>query len=384
MIVVASILLTVALSLLAIEFGLILKYRKNIPVRIHVNGTRGKSSVTRYVTAGLRAAGYATAGKITGIIPTIINPDGSEEIIYRRGPANIREQIQFLRRAYKQSCTALVVECMSIAPELQNIETKIFQPTVTVLTNIYDDHREELGQSEEERISAYCASLPSSAAIITGDDKHYPAIRDVAISKSSSIALVSRHHEKIMNGINPDIIDQNVALAVEVCAALKIDETVALNAIKLEAMKQPSHIYEVRIGEYSVPFVNGFAVNDIPSAQVFLEGWEQKLGWNKQLIFIINTRKDRPYRSREFARWCATLNRLSAVMVAGTHIPFTTRALRKYGIAPERIHELHIDKIRGIEQAFQHYCGPNTAIFGFGNIAGDGFRIVSKFSELIS
>ena len=49
-----------ALALVLIISGL-LEFRahqlvlSNIPVRIHVNGTRGKSSVTRLIAAGLRA-----------------------------------------------------------------------------------------------------------------------------------------------------------------------------------------------------------------------------------------------------------------------------------------------------------------------------------------
>ena len=37
-----------------------------IPIRVHVNGTRGKSSVTRLIAAGLRAGGVRTFAKTTG------------------------------------------------------------------------------------------------------------------------------------------------------------------------------------------------------------------------------------------------------------------------------------------------------------------------------
>ncbi|HEY1783916.1 MAG TPA: poly-gamma-glutamate synthase PgsB, partial [Pirellulales bacterium] len=36
-----------------------------IRIRIHVNGTRGKSSVTRLIAAGLRGAGLVTCAKTT-------------------------------------------------------------------------------------------------------------------------------------------------------------------------------------------------------------------------------------------------------------------------------------------------------------------------------
>ncbi|MCH2454865.1 MAG: poly-gamma-glutamate synthase PgsB, partial [Idiomarina sp.] len=46
-----------------------LKHRwlvSRIPVRVHVNGTRGKTSVTRLIAAGLRAGGKRVCAKTTG------------------------------------------------------------------------------------------------------------------------------------------------------------------------------------------------------------------------------------------------------------------------------------------------------------------------------
>ena len=45
-----------------------LKHRllvNRIPVRVHVNGTRGKTSVTRLIAAGLRAGGKRVCAKTT-------------------------------------------------------------------------------------------------------------------------------------------------------------------------------------------------------------------------------------------------------------------------------------------------------------------------------
>ncbi len=54
-----------------------------IPIRIHVNGTRGKSSVTRLIAAGLRAGGIRTCAKTTGTLPRMIMPDGTEYPVFR-------------------------------------------------------------------------------------------------------------------------------------------------------------------------------------------------------------------------------------------------------------------------------------------------------------
>ena len=67
--------------LLAVGLAESIAHRRNlnrIPIRIHVNGTRGKSSVTRLIAAGLRGAGIRTFAKTTGTLPRMILPDGSE------------------------------------------------------------------------------------------------------------------------------------------------------------------------------------------------------------------------------------------------------------------------------------------------------------------
>ena len=69
-----SLFILVSLSLLLISIGLIeysihQKVLETIPLRIHVNGTRGKSSVTRLIAAGLREGGIRTFAKTTGTAP---------------------------------------------------------------------------------------------------------------------------------------------------------------------------------------------------------------------------------------------------------------------------------------------------------------------------
>ena len=104
---------------------------ERIPIRIHVNGTRGKSSVTRLIAAALRRSGIPTLAKTTGTAPVLILPDGSEETIRRRAPANILEQMKVVERAARLDARAVVVECMALDPELQSVsETAMIRSTV--------------------------------------------------------------------------------------------------------------------------------------------------------------------------------------------------------------------------------------------------------------
>ena len=70
-------LITIGLGFLEIYFHN--KSIKNIPIRIHVNGIRGKSSVVRLIASGLREANIKTFAKTTGTTPCIINNEGKVE-----------------------------------------------------------------------------------------------------------------------------------------------------------------------------------------------------------------------------------------------------------------------------------------------------------------
>ena len=70
-----------------------------IPIRIHVSGTRGKSSVTRLLAAGLNEGGVVAAAKTTGTLARMIFPDQEEIPVYRPLGANIIEQKRVIASA---------------------------------------------------------------------------------------------------------------------------------------------------------------------------------------------------------------------------------------------------------------------------------------------
>src|SRR5215510_904106 len=111
---------TLLVTLGALVEGLL--HRRNlarIPIRIHVNGTRGKSSVTRLIAAGLREGGLVTCAKTTGTLARMILPNGREVPIFRPAGANVIEQKRIVAAAAAHGADALVIECMALQPELQ-------------------------------------------------------------------------------------------------------------------------------------------------------------------------------------------------------------------------------------------------------------------------
>ena len=70
----------------AVEKQLHRRNLRAIPIRVMVNGTRGKTSVTRLIAAILREAGVRTWAKTTGSQAAWILPDGSEREYRKRRP----------------------------------------------------------------------------------------------------------------------------------------------------------------------------------------------------------------------------------------------------------------------------------------------------------
>ena len=88
-----------------------------IPLRIHVNGTRGKSSVTRLIAAGLREGGLRTFAKTTGTAPRVIDAEGKDRIIHRLRLPSIGEQVRLLKYFASENPDAVVMECMAVQPQ---------------------------------------------------------------------------------------------------------------------------------------------------------------------------------------------------------------------------------------------------------------------------
>ena len=151
---------------LAYLAGLVLEQRRARRHRaalahvVHVNGIRGKSSVSRLIDAGLRAGGLRVLTKTTGTQPLVIDADGHEQPVRRRGQPSIREQLATLRLAARQRAEVLVVECMAVLPEYQEVsEARMLRADVAVITNVRPDHPEEMGADLDDVAAALALTL---------------------------------------------------------------------------------------------------------------------------------------------------------------------------------------------------------------------------------
>ena len=207
---------------------------KKIPIRIHVNGTRGKSSVTRLIAAGLREGGLKTFAKTTGTIPRIINDVGNDVELHRLRSASIGEQIKLLRYFSKQSPDALVIECMAVNPQYQWVsEHRIVQSTLGVITNIRRDHLDEMGTTTKEIALSISNTIPFNSKLITSETRFFDLLdkvskkRNTLITSSGSDNVTKEYLNKFPYIEHPE----NIELALEVCSNLGVNKKTAMKGM---------------------------------------------------------------------------------------------------------------------------------------------------------
>src|SRR3989454_54378 len=121
---------------------------ESIPIRIHVDGSRGKTGTCRLIGAALRANGLRVVVKTTGKMPVLIDASGNEKIIERppTPTANLREQKDIVRLAAEQGAQAIVVECMAVVPEFPRASEKtLIRATLPAITNARRDNLRAIG-----------------------------------------------------------------------------------------------------------------------------------------------------------------------------------------------------------------------------------------------
>ena len=278
-----------------------------IPIRIHVNGTRGKSTVTRLIAAALRGNGIVTLAKVTGTAPRFILPDGSERPVPRRGAPNVREQLRFLLRAHRMRAEAVVIECMAIRPDLQHVaEHDMVRATVGVITNVRTDHTEVMGSTLADIAAALSNTVPRGADLVLGDPatESFFRARAGALGTRITVAASEPVPDRTPAGAKrPAWLRQNLATALAVTRLLGLDDDGALAAMgRAGADPGAAVTRRVAIAGSVVDVLDATAANDPESLAGLLADWDPKAGLGARLAFVYNHRADRPDRLRRFAR----------------------------------------------------------------------------------
>ena len=357
-----------------------------LKTRVHVNGTRGKSSVTRLIAGGLRAGGVRTFAKTTGTMARLIGLDGAEVDVYRVGAPNIIEQTRIVRRAVEARAEALVVECMAIAPELQPLsELRLIQSTVGVITNARADHLDVMGPTVDDVALALAQTAPMNGHLFTAERERAHLIALVARARGTEVHTTDERDvaPEDLAGFSYFEHAENLALALAVCTHLGVPRTTALTGMQA-ATPDPGVLrrYTVRSGSKEVTFVNAFAANDPDSTLLIWSrlGLDHPAPGVKRIV-LANCRDDRLQRSGQIADLVATRLKSDHAVITGLGTELVTFHAVRAGLDASRISDLGGCDA---EQVYERVLGlveDRAVVVGIGNIVGLGEEIVLHFSN---
>ncbi len=370
----AIIAILIILGIIETNFHLI--SLSKIPIRIHVNGARGKSSVVRLIAAGLREGGMKTFAKTTGTIPRIINETGDDVELHRLRSASIGEQIKLIRYFGKQNPDALVIECMAVNPQYQWIsEHRIVRSTLSVITNVRKDHIDEMGVSNKEIAYSLSNTIPYNSKVITSEKKMTNPFVEVACNRNSILEISdekqinSSYLKKFPYIEHPE----NIGLALKVCEELGVSTKTALNGMA-KTNPDPGALFIWNLQKKN-EFVSAFAANDPDST---LKTWELIKGRlkNKKVCFFLNTRDDRRYRTIQLIDLVLGKINPDMLLIRADKVDNLINKYKSFTrvklLSMKADHNIVVDEIMNIE---------NYSIVGIGNIVGWGDMFLKKLKE---
>ena len=368
-----------------LEYQFHLQSLNSIPLRIHVNGTRGKSSVTRLVAAGLREGGLKTFAKTTGTAPRVIDSEGKDRIIHRLRLPSIGEQVRLLRYFSGENPDAVVMECMAVQPQYQWIaEHQMVKSHIGVITNVRPDHLEEMGPTENDVAYSLSNTIPVGGTFITGEDQKPDLLESIAkqngseFIKSDESSITQKELKSFTYMEHPS----NVAVALDVCRIAGVDRAVALTGMhKVQPDVGALVAWKLMTKEKEFQFINGMAANDpVSTLQIWKFVSDRYQGKNKSCIFF-NSRDDRPLRTKQMIELTLKDIKPDNFIIRGNkiqtvvdkfifHSPSTIVKIIKLNDALDDA----IDLIKDLPS--------KSLIYAIGNQVGAGQEILEKISKL--
>jgi len=365
---------------------------RHYKIRVHVNGIRGKSTVTRLIAGVLREAGYKTLAKTTGSAAATINPDGEDVPIPRKGAANVKEQQDLLAEWEPVGAEAMVVECMALQPKYQEwAEQKVLHSHIGVITNVREDHQDVMGETLPEIAVSMAHMCPSGGILITAEpNPELQAVLKREAEKRGSQLLVAdpaRVRDDEVARFDYLSFKENITIGLAVADRLGIDrETAMRGMLKARGDIGVVRMQNVVLRGKPVIWANLFAVNDRESMMISMDVLEAHCTPQTIKIGILNNRYDRERRAEQFGDVAVKDLRFDRLITFGAYEDLVTKRLLANGFPRERIANLGFSVNPGVEQIIDTIAamipdGQPAMLVGFVNIHTPQAEMMMEYFE---
>ncbi len=357
---------------------------KSIPVRINVNGIRGKSTVTRLITGVLKEAGMKTVGKTTGTSARMIYWHTAEEKpIERRleGP-NISEQKKVVAETAKLNADALVSECMAVNPDYQlTFQNHMLQANIGVIVNVLEDHLDVMGPTTAEVAEAFTATIPYNGHLILTDSPYTKYFKRISRKRHTKVIMAdnTKITDEYLQKFDYMVFPDNASITLAVAEALNIDKETALRGM-LNAQPDPGAMRVLPFMDKREPcfFVNGFAANDAASTLNIWRRIQTTSYPHHDPIIIMNCREDRVDRTELFARDVLPHIQAERLVLIGEVTEPITAAYNAGNIPASQLMNLEGHSTEEIWETLQPHL-QQKVVYGVGNIHGAAEPLIEKF-----
>lgn len=359
---------------------------RSIPLRVLVNGTRGKSSITRLTAGALRGGGVRTVAKTTGTAARFIFPDGTEEPVYRKfGIANIIEQVGIVRRAAAEAPGALVIECMAVMPQLQEVnQDKLIRSNIGVLCNVREDHLEEMGPTLQDAARNLSRSMPRGGLCVTAETELLPVLREEAARRRCRLLTVDPESvtDEDMEPFTWFTFKDNVAIALAVAQEAGISREDALRGM-YAAPPDPGvlTVDAYHVEGKTLRLANVFAANDPRSTLLNVQQLRERGAIPAPLYTLINCRPDRIERNAQMGQLVPELG-TEKVFVIGAPSRSAVEAVPRHwsgkivdlGGLQRQADDIFRNILREIDR--------EASVVAIGNIHGQGEMLLEHLEHL--
>lgn len=379
-----SVLTLILLIIGAIEFWQHQNSLTAIPLRIHVNGTRGKSSVTRLIAAGLRAGGLRTFAKTTGTAPRVIDSQGKDRIIHRLRSASIGEQVRLMRFFAQEKPDAVVMECMAVQPQYQWIsEQQMVKSHIGVITNARPDHLEEMGPTLDDVRLSLANTIPFNGKMIVGENDMVETIASVA--KSRNTDLNASDESTVLEEDLKDFTylehPQNVAVALDVCVEAGVDKKVALEGMKkVKPDLGALVVQKLDFGNGPILFINSMAANDPVSTLQIWNFVERRYPVEGETCVYLNSREDRRSRTRQLLQLIYEDIKPDRSIVRGQKVDSMVKHVEYHSPQTNSIVIKDTESMNKTIKQFE-LLPKDSLLFAMGNQVGFGQELIDTLME---
>ncbi len=375
-----------AAAVLLLILGMIERWRHQgkvdrIDLRISVNGSRGKSTVTRLLTGALASGGLRPLGKTTGTQPRMIRGWNGHEIEIQRRPEgpNIGEQRDLFRQAVADEADAIVTECMAVTPEYQRTFHREFvAANLVVITNALDDHLEEMGPTSRDVADVFADQIPEGGAVAVVPGPHLDRFRRIAEERDAKVSVGDPDSvdPALLRRFDHVVLDEHVALVLAVTRYLGVPDDVAIQGM-LDAPPDPFAARMLPVGDAADPalFVNAFAANDPESTLALWQLLHDRGESAEGLTVIMNCRSDRITRTQLFAVDVLPKLPIDTLIVTGEATRPVLRAVEKEEFEVATVHDLTGAESDAVMDVLEGLLR-GRVIFGVGNLHGGGVELV--------